>query len=236
MHTPTDPMAPAPAFAADTVREVSEFDRQQLADLYRTHHRIIWRTLRRLGFSPESAADATQQAYLIALERLDRIVAGSEKAFLFSTAIFFGRTAFRKERRLELSDDPLLGSDLGRAARTIDDRQLVLQLFDRILADVDPDLLTVFTLYEVEGMTSPEISDLLAIPLGTVASRLRRARELFRTKAEQLETNPALTRVLQQRAELPTAAQDSQAQINLPPPRTWNPPAQTLPHLPEKQK
>lgn len=217
-------MAAAPAFSSDTVREVSEFDRQQLAELYRTHHRIIWRTLRRLGFSPESAADATQQAYLIALERLDRIVRGSEKAFLFSTAIFFGRTAFRKERRLELSDDLVLGSDLGSTARKLDDRQMVLQLFDRMLGDVDADLLTVFILYEIEGMTSPEISDLLMIPLGTVASRLRRARELFRTKAEQLETNPILARVIQQRSDLKAD------------PQILNQPASRFPHLPETQK
>ena len=44
-------------------------------------------------------------------------------------------------------------------------------------------------LYELEGLTSPEIAELLRIPLGSVASRLRRAREQFRSAAERVEKN-----------------------------------------------
>lgn len=172
---------------SDPVRHVTDEDRRQLADLYRAHHKIIWRTLRRMGFNPESAADFTQQAYLIALERLPHIYVGSEKAFLFSTAIFFGRTALRKERRLELSEDVDLGSDLGASATQLANRQFALQVLDRVLGTMAPDLTTVFSLYEIEGMTAPEISELLGIPVGTVASRLRRARDAFRSKTAHLE-------------------------------------------------
>lgn len=159
----------------------------RLESMYRAHHQVIWRTLRRLGFSPEAAADYTQQAYLIALERLDDIYIGSEKAFLFSTAIRLGRTAARKLRRMDLSDDVDLGSDLGEGAESSDNRQVALQLLERVFAHMDVDLVTVFTLYEIEGMSSPEIAELLDIPLGTVASRLRRARETFREKAARME-------------------------------------------------
>lgn len=164
---------------------VVSYDR--LETMYRAHHQVIWRTLRRLGFSPEAAADYTQQAYLIALERLDDIHLGSEKAFLFSTAIRLGRTAARKLRRMDLSDDLDLGSDMGGGAQAADDRQVALQLLERVLANMDVDLVTVFALYEIEGMSSPEIAEMLDIPLGTVASRLRRARETFREKAARLE-------------------------------------------------
>jgi len=187
-------MSAAPALTSVAVRQVTAADRQQLDGLYRAHHQIIWRTLRRMGFSPEAAADHTQQAYLIALERLDRILPGSERAFLFSTAIFFGRTVLRKERRMELSDDVDAGSDDGASARAVDQRQVVLETLERILDGMDPDLVTVFTLYEIEGLSSPEIAELLGIPLGTVASRLRRARECFRSRAARLERGPALAR------------------------------------------
>ncbi|HXS17410.1 MAG TPA: sigma-70 family RNA polymerase sigma factor [Polyangiaceae bacterium] len=172
---------------SDPVRDVTDEDRRQLSDLYRVHHKIIWRTLRRMGFNPESAADFTQQAYLIALERLAYIFPGSEKAFLFSTAIFFGRTALRKERRLELSEEVDLGSDLGASAAQLTNRQFALQVLDRVLGSMAPDLITVFSLYEIEGMTAPEISELLGIPVGTVASRLRRARDAFRSKTQHLD-------------------------------------------------
>jgi len=180
-------MIQASAAPSEPVRHVTDEDRRQLADLYRAHHKIIWRTLRRMGFNPDSAADFTQQAYLIALERLPYIFVGSEKAFLFSTAIYFGRTALRKERRLELSEDVDLGSDLGASASQLANRQFALQVLDRVLGTMAPDLVTVFSLYEIEGMTAPEISELLGIPVGTVASRLRRARDAFRSKTQHLE-------------------------------------------------
>jgi len=187
-------MAAAPALTQEPIRQVTAVDRQQLESLYRAHHQIIWRTLRRMGFSPEAAADYTQQAYLIALERLDRILPGSERAFLFSTAIFFGRTVLRKERRMELSEDVDAGSDDGASARGLDQRQVALQLLERILEGMDPDLVSVFTLYEIEGLSSPEIADLFGIPLGTVASRLRRARESFRKRAARVERAPGLSK------------------------------------------
>jgi RNA polymerase sigma-70 factor, ECF subfamily len=182
------------AEARAAVRAVTPADRQALEELYRAHHQVIWRTLRRMGFSPEAAADHTQQAYLIALERLDRILPGSERAFLFSTAIFFGRTVLRKERRMELSDEVDAGSDGGAAARGVDQRQIALDLLERILDGMDPDLVTVFTLYEIEGLSSPEIAELLGIPLGTVASRLRRAREAFRSRAARAERGPNIVK------------------------------------------
>ena len=66
-----------------------------------------------------------------------------------------------------------------------------MQLCDLVLSKVDPDLVEVFVLYELEGLTSPEIADLLQIPLGSVASRLRRAREQFRQAAARIEKSLA---------------------------------------------
>lgn len=171
----------------DSISSGSALSSDRLETMYRAHHQVIWRTLRRLGFAPEAAADYTQQAYLIALERLDDVLVGSEKAFLFSTAIRLGRTAARKLRRMDLSDDLDLGPDLTQGVETADNRQIALQLLERVLLHMDVDLVTVFTLYEIEGLSSPEIAELLDIPLGTVASRLRRARETFREKAARLE-------------------------------------------------
>jgi RNA polymerase sigma-70 factor (ECF subfamily) len=61
------------------------------------------------------------------------------------------------------------------------------QLMDRVLSKMDTTLVSVFVLFELEGMSSPEIAELVGIPLGTVASRLRRARQVFKAEVEQLE-------------------------------------------------
>jgi RNA polymerase sigma-70 factor, ECF subfamily len=52
-------------------------------------------------------------------------------------------------------------------------------VLDALLASLPLDLRTVFVLYELEELTMAEIARALDLPMGTVASRLRRARETF---------------------------------------------------------
>jgi hypothetical protein len=49
------------------------------------------------------------------------------------------------------------------------------------------ELRSVFTLFELEQMTMLQIAGLLELPQGTVASRLRRARELFADQRSRIE-------------------------------------------------
>jgi RNA polymerase sigma-70 factor (ECF subfamily) len=179
--------AAEPVPAAATFR-VDIAARQRLESMYCAHHQVIWRTLRRLGFSPEAAADSTHQAFVIAAERLNDIRAGSEKAFLFSTAIRQAKTVRRKNNRLELNGEIEAGPDPSVSETSTTNRQVALQLLERVLSRMDEELVTVFSLFELEGLSSPEIAELIGIPWGTVASRLRRAREVFRAAAERLET------------------------------------------------
>jgi RNA polymerase sigma-70 factor (ECF subfamily) len=55
------------------------------------------------------------------------------------------------------------------------------------LQQLPQDSRTVFILFELEALSSPEIAALIDVPLGTVASRLRRAREQFRTLVAQAQ-------------------------------------------------
>jgi RNA polymerase sigma-70 factor (ECF subfamily) len=159
----------------------------RLEDMFRAHHELVWRTLRRLGLRPEQAADATQQAFLIATERLSDIRPGSERAFLFGTALRLARTTYRTVRRFQLEDDMDQLADSGSRQEELVDRRRAVALADRVLSQMEPSLLTVFVLFELEGLSTPEIAELVGVPLGTAASRLRRAREAFRATAARLE-------------------------------------------------
>jgi RNA polymerase sigma-70 factor (ECF subfamily) len=161
--------------------------RSRLEKMFRAHHELVWRTLRRLGLGPEQAADAAQQAFLIAAERLNDIRHGSERAFLFGTAIRLARTAYRSGRRFQLEDDMDHRADAGSKLEELVDRRRAVELADRVLAQMEPSLLTVFVLFEIEGLSTPEIAELVGVPLGTAASRLRRAREAFRSTAARME-------------------------------------------------
>jgi RNA polymerase sigma-70 factor (ECF subfamily) len=159
-------------------------DRVRLERIFNAHHVTVWRALRRRGLSPEAAEDATQETFLLAAERLDDIRPESERSFLIATALRVAHTLGRKTVRWELDED--MDQRLA-TARDTSDKRADMQICNLVLSKVDPDLVEVFVLYELEGLTSPEIAELLQIPLGSVASRLRRAREQFRSAAARIE-------------------------------------------------
>jgi RNA polymerase sigma-70 factor (ECF subfamily) len=177
--------APAPPIPAATATTTLQ-GRRRLDRMFRDHHELIWRTLRRTGLSADGAADVTQQAYLIAAERLDSIRPGCERAYLFSTAIGLARSTFRRDQRCTLEADMDSVADPTAGDRVVQ-RYSALELMDKILAQPHIDLVTPFVLFELEGLSSREIAELLDIPVGTVASRLRRARAAFRAAAKRIE-------------------------------------------------
>lgn len=162
-------------------------DKSRLEGMFRAHHQLIWRTLRRLGLSPDLAADTTQQAYLIAAERLSCIREGCERAYLFSTAIRLAKTNFRRNRRCQLDADMDARVDPRGRAEQVSQQCSARQMMDRVFEKSPTELTTVFVLYELEGLSTPEIAEMLEIPVGTAASRLRRARETFRAAAQRME-------------------------------------------------
>src|SRR6185436_20359829 len=179
-------MAAAPltmAAPAERMR-AAEVDRGRLESIFNAHHATVWRALRRRGLSAEAAEDATQETFLLAAEKMEDIRPESERSFLIATALRVAHTLGRKTVRWELNDDM---DERLAASRDTGDTRADRQLCDLVLSRVDADLVEVFVLYEMEGLTSPEIAELLQIPLGSVASRLRRAREQFRAAAARLE-------------------------------------------------
>jgi len=161
--------------------------RERLERMFQDHHEFIWRLLRRLGTGPDPAADLVQQVYLIAAERLDDIRPESEKAFLFGTAVRLSRSLSRRERRCQLEEDMDIRQAATNRIEEVADQRRAVSVMDQILAKLDADLVTVFVLFELEEMSTAKIAELLQIPRGTVASRLRRAREAFRTHAQRAE-------------------------------------------------
>jgi RNA polymerase sigma-70 factor (ECF subfamily) len=162
----------------------AEPDQARLERMFVAHHAMVWRTMRRRGLSPDTAADVTQQTFLVAAERLGDINPDSERAFLVGTALRVAHSFGRKTVRWQLEEDM---DQRVADARSASEERSAVQLCDLALSKVDPDLAEVFVMFELEGLSSPEIAASLEIPLGTVASRLRRAREQFRVVVGRLE-------------------------------------------------
>jgi RNA polymerase sigma-70 factor (ECF subfamily) len=173
-----------PAAAARSEQEVA-----RLTELLRAHYTSVWRTLRRLGVSEAHADDAAQEVFIVLSRRLSDVRDGSERTFLLSCAV---RVAANHRRawyaRHEVVDDHALATERDPqpgAEQLLDIKQL-RETLDLVLGTWPEELRTVFVLFELEGLSVPEIARMTETKLGTVASRLRRSRELFQAAAKRL--------------------------------------------------
>jgi RNA polymerase sigma-70 factor, ECF subfamily len=149
------------------------------------HFSDVWRFLRHLGVAAHAVDDAAQDVFLIAWQRIDEIRQGSEHAFLFTTA--YRRALSLRRRGYRESPDENVDDTLDASPtpeEQLDDKQACTLAF-RLLRGLEEDLRTVFVLYELEGFTMQRIAELTSVPIGTVASRLRRARETFQARFDR---------------------------------------------------
>jgi RNA polymerase sigma-70 factor (ECF subfamily) len=179
----------AEAIALDDRESSPEPNADQIGRLVRDNYAFIWRLLRRLGLPVGDADDATQQVFLSAAQKLDAIQSGRERAFLYGVALHIAKRARRsvgrrREEPLEAVDERDLGAP--SLERQLEQRQ-ARRLLDQFLDQMPEDLRVVFVLFELEELTTSEIASVCGIPIGTVASRLRRAREDFEARVARFE-------------------------------------------------
>jgi RNA polymerase sigma-70 factor, ECF subfamily len=162
----------------------------RLKELVERHFDLASRIIRNLGIPDCDVDDLLQQAFSITADRMQDIDTGKERAFLIQTAIRLAASA-RRARALSREIPTPTGelpdvSDGRPTPEQLTDQARTMRMLDGVLADMDLDLRTAFILYEVEEMTMAEIATVLQIPAGTVASRLRRAREDFLSRVRIL--------------------------------------------------
>jgi RNA polymerase sigma-70 factor (ECF subfamily) len=116
---------------------------------------------------------------------------GKERAFLYGIAMRVASDARRANNRrgtsVAVEDEVLV--DAAPTPEDLLDQKRAREHLDALIARMPDDLRGVFVLYELEGLTMAEIAAALDLAAGTVASRLRRARELFATFVAKIEAN-----------------------------------------------
>lgn len=163
---------------------------ERLARLVQTHYGDVWRALRRLGVPDASCDDASQEVFIVVARKLDSIEADGERQYLYGVAVRVAANARRSHAaRREQDDEAALlaePSPVPSSEALLEEKQARL-LLDRVLDALPQDLRTAFVLFEIEGFSLHELTQLLNIPLGTVSSRLRRAREAFHQAAQRVQ-------------------------------------------------
>ncbi|MCA9663774.1 MAG: RNA polymerase sigma factor [Myxococcales bacterium] len=172
-----------------TARAGEEVRAPCLATLYRQEFAFVWRTLRYLGVPGASVEDAAQEVFITAHRRLADFdpTRGSARSWLYgiarNTARHHHRWARRRDpQRLAAVDAEVAGpaADLAADPEAWIARVEIAEVVEHGLAKLDPRRREVFVLHEIEGLSAPEIAELLGIKVNTVYSRLARARTRFR--------------------------------------------------------
>jgi RNA polymerase sigma-70 factor, ECF subfamily len=189
MRSATEPTSAASRSGADPDREdpLPDEGSVDFSALVARELGWVWRLLRRIGLSPVDADDAAQQVFVVAAQKLDQLQPGKARSFLYGTALRVAANARRAiKRRRELHDEATLaGLPHPMSQDELLERQRARALVDELLARLSDDLRRVLVLAEIEQLTAPQIAELEGIPLGTVASRLRRARSRFYALLEE---------------------------------------------------
>lgn len=169
--------------------------RDAFGQLVERYQNRLFHSLVHLLGSTEDAQDAAQDAFVQAFEKLASFRGQSQfYSWLFRIAFNTAVSAKRKTRRMSVSLDGRREStgaepsDVNPStepsyAMDVSDRQ---RLVRQALAELSEEFRTALVLKEMDGMSYEEIADVIEVPLGTVRSRIHRARLEMRDKLSVL--------------------------------------------------
>jgi RNA polymerase sigma-70 factor (ECF subfamily) len=149
-----------------------EFERVALC-----HSRSLLRVARRLTSGSAAAEDLVQECLLLAWRSFHQLRAGTNaRAWLFR--ILFN-TFHGQGRKLQRVPNMVpLTAEVRAVSPALDEAMEVTRALDALPLDHR----TVLLLGVVEGFSCGEIAEILGVPLGTVMSRLSRARQAMRVR------------------------------------------------------
>ncbi|MBL8952954.1 MAG: RNA polymerase sigma factor [Myxococcaceae bacterium] len=177
----------SPAFSPAATAAASSLT--ELKSLYDEMAQPLRRALARLAGPGCDADDLLQEVFVVALKRPEQVLAAvSPKAWLYGVAVRVAagartRRRFRSFLGLESAGEVAADDAAGpfAAVTRIEARAKVHKALDALSGKRREALV----LFELEGLTGPEISEALDIPIKTVWTRLHHARKDFEHRLKQ---------------------------------------------------
>lgn len=155
----------------DLMAAVRGGDRDAFGELFGRYQERIWRFFRRRLADRTAAEELTQETFLAVLQGAARYAPRAPfRSYLFGIA--FNLLAAARRRR---SNSSLDGANAAEPMADSSDQVLVLWVRQAI-AGLDSNDREILLLREYDQLTYEEIAALLSLPVGTVRSRLFRAR------------------------------------------------------------
>lgn len=168
----SEPAAPVPSF-------------QELCEHYLA---FVWRCARAFGSSADEIDDVVQDVFLVVQRRHAELRDGAlARNWIYSITRRVVSTHRRRRRRRDSEaavDVDALGSP-GQSPLAAAEQQVQVRVLSALLDGLDERKREVFVLAEILEMSGREIADTLGVPMNTVYSRLRAAREEFELSVQR---------------------------------------------------
>lgn len=174
--------------SADRAASVDGIDSGRLKELLSAESGFVARILRSFGVPKRDVDDASQRVFIVLARKLALVRPGLERGFLYRTAVNIAAHVRRDvaRRREELGPVPERPIEQASLEELVDERRAREFLAQRF-AKLDRGAREVYLLHDVGHQTQNQIATGLALPPGTVASRLRRARAALKVEVERLK-------------------------------------------------
>lgn len=184
------------------VERVREGDKRAFGLLVEKYRRKVIRLLSRMVRNPDDLEDIAQETFIKAYRALPqfrgdaafytwlyRIAVNTAKNYLVARGKAM-RTV--SEHAVDDEDEPderLVAQDIGTPETELLSKQVALAVNEAVEA-LPEELRQAITLREMEGMSYEEIAEYMACPIGTVRSRIFRAREAIASKLRPILGTP----------------------------------------------
>jgi len=181
------------------ILEVQKGNKQAFDSLVLKYQYKVFKLVARYISDPSEVLDVTQEAFIKAYKSLDNFRGDSSfYTWLYRIAVNTAKNhLISRGRRVPESDFELSEieqfiskkdvKEYSTPERTLMYDEMEHMLFD-IIDDLPSDLRTAIMLREMEGLTYEEIAEIMGCPVGTVRSRIFRAREAIEKKIEPYVT------------------------------------------------
>ena len=178
-------------------------DLSALAVVFKLYGAPVYRLARRMMGNQADAEDATQEIFLRAFEQADKFQGRSNLfTWLYRLAVRHCLNRIKQRRRRDVREHLSATNDQWARRETAPSpvEHLVIkeqsEFLDALLQSLPPNYRACILLREVQGLSYARIAEHLEIPIGTVMSRLARARQVLRERIEQSQesrTPPGIT-------------------------------------------
>lgn len=179
------------------VRRCLSGEKEAIEEFVNLFQKPIYNLAYRLCGDRDDAEDIAQESLIRALENLGSFKGESSLytwLYRITTNIFYDYTRKRKELPYEQflygneKEDELREWEIPDEETSVEkeaERKDIQEIVQREISKIPSYYRTVLVLYDIEGFTYEEICEILRKPLGTVKSRLNRARQLLKQRLEQ---------------------------------------------------